>query len=167
MSRTAIRGSGNRASICPHVWRAAERRGPEGSLGVAEVAIAARRACIVAREGPSAFPTRGPEFLRLIWPILVKRGKGRPCDFTHSSFPRCCGVVTHRMGNATRGSFEATMDHTDIRGLDTALHCSVAGLPRSSVGDHPEGCPHSRAEGSPHRVSRIALPIRCDALVNS
>lgn len=67
------------------------------------------------------------------------------------------------MGNATRGSFEATMDHSDIRGLITALHRSVAGLPRSSVGDHPEGCPHSPAEGSPHRVPRIALPIRCVA----
>jgi hypothetical protein len=30
----------------------------------------------------------------------------------------------------------ATMDHADIRGLATAFHLSVAGLPRSSVGDH-------------------------------
>ena len=30
----------------------------------------------------------------------------------------------------------ATMDHADIRGLVTAIHLSVAGLPRSSVGDH-------------------------------
>src|ERR1700752_1217450 len=44
------------------------------------------------------------------------------------------------------------MDHADIRGLGTALHRSVAGLPRSSVGDHPEGCPHRTLEGSPHRV---------------
>jgi len=73
------------------------------------------------------------------------------------------GVVRTWMGNAMRGIFEATMDHTDIRGLDTALHCSVAGLPRSSVGDHPEGCPHSPFEGSPHRVPRIALPIRSGA----
>jgi hypothetical protein len=28
------------------------------------------------------------------------------------------------------------MDHTDIRGLSTAIHWSVAGLPRSKVGDH-------------------------------
>jgi hypothetical protein len=55
------------------------------------------------------------------------------------------------------------MDHTDIGGLATALHCSVAGLPRSSFGDHPEGCSHREAEGSPHRVPRIALPIRCGA----
>src|SRR6202158_3265332 len=27
-------------------------------------------------------------------------------------------------------------DHTDIRGLVTAFHWSVAGLPRSNVGDH-------------------------------
>src|ERR1700694_3198466 len=51
------------------------------------------------------------------------------------------------MGNATRGAV-ATMDHTDIRGLVTALHRSVAGLPRSSIGDHRGGCPHSPFEGS-------------------
>src|SRR5579863_4428374 len=44
------------------------------------------------------------------------------------------------------------MDHTDIRGLVTALHRSVAGLPRSRVGDHHGRCPHSSSEGSPHRV---------------
>src|SRR3974390_1267553 len=27
-------------------------------------------------------------------------------------------------------------DHADIRGLATAIHWSVAGLPRSNVGDH-------------------------------
>jgi hypothetical protein len=30
----------------------------------------------------------------------------------------------------------ATMDHSDIRGLATALHRYVAGLPLSKVGDH-------------------------------
>ena len=30
----------------------------------------------------------------------------------------------------------ATMDQSDIRGLATAFHRSVAGLPRSRVGDH-------------------------------
>ena len=30
----------------------------------------------------------------------------------------------------------ATMDHSDIRGLVTALHRYVAGLPLSSTGDH-------------------------------
>ncbi len=29
------------------------------------------------------------------------------------------------------------MDHSDIRGLGTAFHRSVAGLPRSRIGDHP------------------------------
>ena len=30
----------------------------------------------------------------------------------------------------------ATMDHSDIRGLVTALHRYVTGLPLSKVGDH-------------------------------
>src|SRR6202521_2591863 len=51
-----------------------------------------------------------------------------------------------------RAELIATMDHTDIRGLVTALHRSVAGLPRSSIGDHRGGCPHRPFEGSPHRV---------------
>ena len=33
-------------------------------------------------------------------------------------------------------SYMATMDHSDIRGLVTALHRYVAGLPLSRVGDH-------------------------------
>src|SRR6185437_15610630 len=75
---------------------------------------------------------------------------------------------SHRMGNATRGELQATMDHADIRGLVTALHRSVAGLPRSRVGDHSliGGCPHSELEDSPHRVPRIALPIRCAPLTS-
>jgi hypothetical protein len=32
-------------------------------------------------------------------------------------------------GNATRRNAKATMDHADIRGLVTAFHLSVAGLP--------------------------------------
>lgn len=55
------------------------------------------------------------------------------------------------MENATRGSL-ATMDQSDIRGLVTALHRSVAGLPRSSGGDHRGGCPHKTFEDSPDRV---------------
>ena len=43
----------------------------------------------------------------------------------------------HRTSNATRGAVAATMDHSDIRGLATAFHLFVAGLPRSRVGDHP------------------------------
>lgn len=51
----------------------------------------------------------------------------------------------------------ATMDHSDIRGLATALHHFFAGLPRSSNADHPQnsGCSvrgsHKTVEGSPHR----------------
>ena len=42
-----------------------------------------------------------------------------------------------RTGLGTRrAELIATMDHTDIRGLVTAFHRSVAGLPRSRVGDH-------------------------------
>ena len=32
----------------------------------------------------------------------------------------------------------ATIDHADIRGLVTAFHLSVAGLPRSKLGDYPK-----------------------------
>src|SRR6266853_3596262 len=39
-------------------------------------------------------------------------------------------------GSRDARAFAATMDHADIRGLVTAFHLSVAGLPRSSVGDH-------------------------------
>jgi hypothetical protein len=45
----------------------------------------------------------------------------------------------------------ATMDHSDIRGLGTALHLFLAGLPRSRNGDHPEGCSLKAFEDSPHR----------------
>src|SRR5258708_36107840 len=50
----------------------------------------------------------------------------------------------------------ATMDHSDIRGLGTALHLFLAGLPRSRNGDHPKGCSLKSVEDSHHR-SRIAL----------
>jgi hypothetical protein len=39
------------------------------------------------------------------------------------------------IGNATREDL-ATMDHSDMRGLVTAFHRFVAGLPRFRVGDH-------------------------------
>jgi hypothetical protein len=44
------------------------------------------------------------------------------------------------------------MDQADIRGLSTALHRYVAGLPLSNVGDHRDGCPRKTFEDSPHRV---------------
>jgi hypothetical protein len=45
--------------------------------------------------------------------------------------------VTRREGR------EATMDQTDMRGLITAIHLSVAGLPRSNAGDHHADATHS------------------------
>jgi hypothetical protein len=50
-----------------------------------------------------------------------------------------------------------TMDHADIRGLATAFHLSVAGLPQSSVGDHPMdahiSCSRIPLIGPGHRVA--------------
>jgi hypothetical protein len=67
-----------------------------------------------------------------------------------------------RRGNSTRGRTAATMDHAGIRGLVTAIHRSVAGLTRSSVGDHRCRCPHSPVEDFPDR----ARASRCAAIVN-
>src|ERR1700676_1217938 len=59
----------------------------------------------------------------------------------------------------------ATMDHSDIRGLGTALHLFLAGLPRSRSGDHPKNegllCSHKIFEDSPHRshASRSRLGV--------
>jgi uncharacterized protein YbaP (TraB family) len=49
------------------------------------------------------------------------------------------------------------MDHTDIRGLGTALHRSVAGLPRSSVGDHHAVRPPRRGAGALAALLLLAL----------
>ena len=43
--------------------------------------------------------------------------------------------ISRPMGNAAR-MLVATMDQSDIRGLGSAFHRCVAGLPRSRVGDH-------------------------------
>ena len=57
------------------------------------------------------------------------------------------------------------MDHSDIRGLGTALHLFLAGLPRSKSGDHPKNgvrwCSHKSVEDSPHRshASRSQLGV--------
>jgi hypothetical protein len=61
------------------------------------------------------------------------------------------------MENATRRSL-ATMDQSDIRGLVTALHRSVAELPLSNDGDHRCGCPHKTFEDSPDRVCASRFP---------
>src|ERR1700758_1091147 len=58
----------------------------------------------------------------------------------------------HRTSNATRGTMAATIDHSSIRGLVTAFHLFLAGLPRSEIGDHRVGCPRKTFEGSPHRA---------------
>jgi hypothetical protein len=54
-----------------------------------------------------------------------------------------------------------TAIHSDIRGLGTALHLFLAGLPRSKNGDHPEGCSLKTFEDSPHRshASRSRLGV--------
>src|SRR6202453_4381310 len=63
----------------------------------------------------------------------------------------------------------ATMDHSSIRGLGTALHLFLAGLPRSEIGDHPEGCSLKTSEDSPHRshASRSQLGVVLDVKVLS
>ena len=62
-------------------------------------------------------------------------------------------------GNATRRP-ESTMDQAHIRGLGTAVHLSVAGLPRSWLGDHAQVArPLKNHEDSPHRAKhRVADP---------
>src|SRR5580698_5338074 len=45
----------------------------------------------------------------------------------------------------------ATMDHSDIRGLATAFHLFLAGLPRSKSWDHHRDARIKLVEDSPHR----------------
>ena len=61
------------------------------------------------------------------------------------------------------------MDHSDIRGLGTALHLFLAGLPRSRNGDHPKGCSLKSVEDSPHRshASRSRLGVVLEVKVLS
>ena len=60
------------------------------------------------------------------------------------------------------------MDHSDIRGLGTALHLFLAGLPRSRYGDHPKGCSLKSVEDSPHRShasrSRLGVVLEVNVL---
>ena len=46
----------------------------------------------------------------------------------------------------------STMDQAHIRGLVTAVHLSVAGLPRFWIGDRPIARPLKNHEDSPHRA---------------
>jgi hypothetical protein len=49
----------------------------------------------------------------------------------------------------------ATIDHADMRGLVTAFHLCVAGLPRSKFGDYPKDA-HITCSRIPHIVSRAS-----------
>jgi hypothetical protein len=85
----------------------------------------------------------------LIWPVAVNRREHRSRELASVGGRGSGG----RTGWGTRRAEPlATMDHADMRELATAFHRSVAALPRSRVGDHRGGCPHSALEGSPHRV---------------
>ena len=70
--------------------------------------------------------------------------------------------------NRERGAWgmAATMDHSDIRGLGTALHLFFAGLPRSENGDHRGGCSLKIVEDSPHRshASRFRFGVLLDSV---
>src|ERR1700736_1522340 len=75
----------------------------------------------------------------LIWPFGVNRRERDACNLARRVLVRVGRV---RTGWGTRrAELEATMDHADIRGVVTALRRSVAGLPRSSVGDHRGSMP--------------------------
>lgn len=53
----------------------------------------------------------------------------------------------------------STMDQAHIRGLVTAVHLSVAGLPRSWIGDRSIARPLKNHEDSPHRAwDRVTDP---------
>jgi hypothetical protein len=57
-----------------------------------------------------------------------------------------------------RRQLEATIEHADIRGLFTALHRSVAGLPLSSFGDRLMDAHIARSRVPLTVCRRIALP---------
>src|ERR1700722_20035711 len=66
-------------------------------------------------------------------------------------------------GTRDARGFAATIDHADIRGLVTAFLLSVAGLPRSSVGDQ-----HADAHVASSRIPLIeALVSRDPCIVSS
>jgi len=69
---------------------------------------------------------------------------------------QCLGAIPNEQRDA-RG-MAATMDHSNIRGLGTALHLFFAGLPRSDFGDHPSQDARSKNPRIPlidpaHRVA--------------
>src|SRR5580704_15923482 len=69
------------------------------------------------------------------------------------------GISVRPNGERDAWGMAATMDHSSIRGLGTALHLFLAGLPRSEIGDHPEGCSLKTFEDSPHRSHASRSPF--------
>jgi hypothetical protein len=101
--------------------------------------------------------TRNGILCALIWPLRVNWRK-RNTRGSALGFPSQGLRVdrnSHQKGNATHGMALATIDHADIRGLVTAFHLSVAGLPRSKVGDYPKDA-HMTCSWIPHIVSRAS-----------
>jgi hypothetical protein len=95
----------------------------------------------------------------LVWPLLSSVGT----VFFRGITNMVCALGLSVTPNGEREAWgmAATMDHSSIRGLGTALHLFLAGLPRSEIGDHPEGCSLKTFEGSPHRshASRSRLGV--------
>src|ERR1700722_10481159 len=87
--------------------------------------------------------------------LFVKRRHGRFSRVAIDSEGEMWSVIPKRERDAW--VVAATMDHSDIRGLDTAFHHFFAGLPRSRNGDHPQNRvssargSHKSVEDSPHR----------------
>jgi len=71
------------------------------------------------------------------------------------------GSVTPKRERDAR-EMAATMDYSDIRGLATAFHLFLAGLPRSRSWDHHEGARIKFAEDSSHRsrASRFHFGVK-------
>src|SRR5713101_7128301 len=109
---------------------------------------------------------RASDMAALIWPLLSSGGT----VFFRGITNIVCALAgaLHQTGNATSGGMAATMDHSDIRGLGTALHLFLAGLPRSRYGDHPKGCSLKSVEDSPHRShasrSRLGVVLEVNVL---
>jgi hypothetical protein len=70
-----------------------------------------------------------------------------------------CLVFDNSRSGTRHTELVATMDHSNIRGLSTALHRSVAGLPLSESGDHRVTMPTQNFRGFPSSCPCIAFPI--------
>jgi hypothetical protein len=98
----------------------------------------------------------------LIWPLAVNRRAGKTRGSALGFHCRQCRdwYFTPQGEHDAREAL-ATIDHADMRGLVTAFHLSVAGLPRSSIGDHPKDTHITCSRIPPHRVPRIAFLFQC------